>query len=58
MKLSLGFVAGIAFLAQSFMPMANCFAMSLCLLLCLILLGEKTPAERLAKLLSGFFKRG
>lgn len=56
-KLYIGLTAAIVFFALCFRPIGSIFPMSLSLLLCLIFLGERTPAERLAQMLSGLFKK-
>ena len=57
-KLCLGFASGVAFIVQIFVTSANSGAMFLCLFFCLVLLGEKTPADRLARLLGSLCKKG
>jgi hypothetical protein len=56
-KLCLGCIAGLAFVVQLFLPSANVGAMSLSLFFCLILLGEKPPAQRLAEALSSLTRK-
>jgi hypothetical protein len=57
-KLCIGLTAATVLFVLCFNPPTSMLPTSFCLLLCLIFLGEKTPAQWLAQMLSGLFKKG